>query len=115
MLRKMSGERHQWTLSLGSICLVLACVISAVALAEAPAAPNGRDVYGGWSELRLESTGFFRLDMRDGICWMVTPEGNAFVSKGVNHVSFRADNAPKLGYSPYQRAVQNKLNSWYLL
>ena len=111
MLRTMSSERHQSTLSLGSICLVLACVISAAWSAEAPAAPNGRDVYGGWNKLRFESTGFFRVDMRDGTWWIVTPQGNAFVSKGVNHVSFRADNAPKLGYSPYQRAVQSKVDS----
>jgi hypothetical protein len=41
----------------------------------------------------------------------VTPEGNAFLSKGVNNVSFRADDAPQLGYSPYQRAVQSKYGS----
>ena len=111
MLRKISSRRRQRTVSLGSICFVLACVISVVSSAEVPASPNGRDLYGGWNKLRFESTGFFRVCLHDGIWWIVTPEGNAFVSKGVNHVSFRADHAPKLGYSPYQRAVQNKYGS----
>lgn len=91
--------------------LVLGCLASPVYLADAHARQNNRDLYGGWKNLRFESTGFFHVSVRDGNWWLVTPQGNAFISKGVNHVSFRADHAPKLGYSPYQRVVRNKYGS----
>jgi agarase len=80
-------------------------------LAQAPAGSADRDSYGGWNRLQFESTGFFRVCERDGVWWLVTPQGHAFLSKGVNNVSFRADDAPQLGYSPYQRAVQDKYSS----
>jgi hypothetical protein len=91
--------------------LVLACLTSSVSFTDASARPTDRDCYGGWTNLRFESTGFFRVCERDGVWWLVTPQGSAFLSKGVNNVSFRADHAPKLGYSPYQRAVENKYGS----
>ena len=97
--------------SLSSMYFVLMCLMSPISSADTPATPNDRDLYGGWKDLRFESTGFFHVSLRDGIWWLVTPQGNAFISKGVNHVSFRADHAPKLGYSPYQRAVQQKYGS----
>jgi len=79
--------------------------------AEAPAVSTDRDLYGGWKTLEFKPTGFFQVTEWDGVWWLVTPEGNAFLSKGVNHVSFSADNAPALGYSPYERAVQAKYGS----
>ncbi len=99
--------------------LVLACLTSPISFADAPARPIDRDRYGGWTNLRFEPTGFFHVSVRDGVWWLVTPQGNAFISKGVNNVSFREDHAPKLGYSPavgrpqaeYQRAVENKYGS----
>lgn len=74
-------------------------------------AEGDRDLYGGWKAIRFEATGYFRVAEREGIWWLVTPEGNAFLSKGVNHVSFQADHAPALGYSPYERAVRAKYGS----
>ena len=98
-------------MSLRATCLLLACLTLSILSVDASAELNDRDLYGGWKNLRFESTGFFHVSLEDGIWWAVTPQGNAFVSKGVNHVSFRADHAPKLGYSPYQRAAQNKYGS----
>ena len=95
---------------LALVCLILSGLVSPVSSADGPAGSTDRDPYGGWNSLRFESTGFFHVSSRDGIWWLVTPGGNAFISKGVNNVSFRADNAPKLGYSPY-RAVQSKYGS----
>ena len=43
--------------------------------------------------------------------WLITPEGNAWFSKGVNHVSLSGDRSPALGYSPYGRAVQTRYGS----
>jgi hypothetical protein len=111
VLQKMSDRSCQIMLSLKLMCVILGCLMSATSFANAPAVIADRDMYGGWNHLRLESTGFFHVSVRDGIWWLVTPKGNAFISKGVNHVSFRADHAPKLGYAPYQRAVQNKYGS----
>lgn len=71
--------------------LVLGPLVSPVLLAKAPAGQNNRDLYGGWKKIQFESTGFFQVSVRDGNWWLVTPQGNAFISKGVNHVSFRAD------------------------
>lgn len=67
-------------------------------------AAEPRDRFGGWAEVRSPATGFFRAEQSNGVWWLVTPEGNAFISKGVNHVSFTADQSPALGYAPYGRA-----------
>jgi hypothetical protein len=91
--------------------LFFSCLASAVCLAEAPATSTERDSYGGWTHLQFPATGFFQVRARDGIWWLVTPEGHAFLSKGVNNVSFSADTVRALGYAPYQRAVQDKYGS----
>lgn len=44
-----------------------------------------RDKFGGCPAVRFESAGFFRLERRDR-WWFVTPEGNGFLSLGMNHV-----------------------------
>ncbi len=93
------------------ISLILICLAPPALSAEAPAGTSDRDRYGGWTKIRFEPTGFFRVSHQDNIWWLVTPEGNAFLSKGVNNVSFRADTVPALGYSPYERAVQTKYGS----
>ncbi|MBN1671654.1 MAG: hypothetical protein JXR37_11500 [Kiritimatiellae bacterium] len=43
------------------------------------------DAYGGDTERQFEKTGFFRLEKKDR-WWLVTPEGHAFLSWGINHV-----------------------------
>ena len=45
-----------------------------------------RDLYGGWEGLHFGATGYFRLGETNGRWWFVTPDGNAFLSHGVNHV-----------------------------
>ncbi|MBM3214712.1 beta-agarase [Candidatus Poribacteria bacterium] len=64
--------------------------------------------YGGWSEKSGESTGFFRVQRIDGIWWLIDPDGNAFLSKGVNHISYAGDRSPALGRSPYGDVVRAK-------
>jgi len=51
---------------------------------------------------------FFSTGMVDGRWWLLNPDGDVFLSMGVNHVSYQADHAPALGYSPYNRAVAKK-------
>ena len=55
------------------------------ALAGGAAAQAGRDRFGGWRGRRFEATGFFRVE-KDDRWWLVTPEGNAFLSFGINHL-----------------------------
>lgn len=43
------------------------------------------DRFGGWKGKKLEATGFFRVE-KDHRWWLVTPEGNAFLSWGINHL-----------------------------
>lgn len=46
--------------------------------------PEEFDKYGGWTGKKFKASGFFRLE-KDDRWWFVTPEGNAFISFGVNH------------------------------
>jgi hypothetical protein len=43
------------------------------------------DRFGGWVGKQFESTGFFRVE-KDERWWIVTPDGNAFLSFGINHL-----------------------------
>ncbi len=59
------------------------------------------DRFGGWKEIKSDSTGFFRLQEADR-WWLVTPEGNAFISLGVNHIQ------PTLLFHEYNREHWSK-------
>ncbi len=69
------------------------------------------DRYGGTLALTGKKTGYFHVERLGGRWWIVTPEGHAFLSKGVCHVSYVADHAPSLGYSPYARVTEAKYGS----
>lgn len=69
------------------------------------------DDYGGATYLHGNATGFFHLEKIYGKFWLVDPEGNLFISKGVNHVDYWGDDSPSLGYSPYNRYVSEKYDS----
>ena len=43
------------------------------------------DRFGGWKARKFEATGFFRAEKTDR-WWLVTPEGHAFLSWGINHL-----------------------------
>ena len=49
------------------------------------AEPLDRDRYGGLATLRFAPTGFFRVEHDGRRWWLVTPDGGAFISFGVNH------------------------------
>lgn len=44
------------------------------------------DPYGGWLDKHFEATGFFRTHHDGERWWLVTPDGNAFLSFGINHL-----------------------------
>ena len=52
------------------------------------AARSGMDAYGGWQNIPLARTGWFHTQQANGRWWLVTPEGHAFFSLGVNAVIF---------------------------
>ncbi len=43
------------------------------------------DRFGGWIGKKFEAIGFFRVE-KDERWWLVSPEGNAFLSWGINHL-----------------------------
>ena len=47
---------------------------------------HGMDTYGGWQNMALTQTGWFHTQRANGRWWLVTPEGHAFFSLGVNAV-----------------------------
>jgi len=73
-----------------------------------PKPSSPRDSFGGWTSIRHAPTGFFFPQEISGRWWLIDPLGNVFLSKGVNHISFRGDIAPKLGYSPYGRVAEKR-------
>ena len=44
------------------------------------------DTFGGWKGKKFKATGFFRVE-KDERWWMISPEGHAFLSFGINHLS----------------------------
>ncbi|MBO3839989.1 MAG: beta-galactosidase [Thermoproteota archaeon] len=66
------------------------------------------DDYGGVLHTKGRATGFFHVEKIGDVWWIINPEGNVFLSKGVNAINFQGDYSPALGYSPYNRAVLRK-------
>lgn len=52
-----------------------------------------RTVFGGELTGDHAATGFFRVEKADGRWWFIDPEGGRFISRGVNTVSRRDENA----------------------
>ncbi len=78
------------------------------------------DSFGGWTGRQFEATGYFRLEQGEDRWWLVTPEGNAFLINGQDHVNLRAINQPynrdywnkKLGLSP-ESGIEERLKAFY--
>lgn len=69
------------------------------------------DRYGGVETIKGARTGRFHVERLGEKWWIVTPDGNGFLSKGVCHISYTADQAPSLGHSPYGRVTEAKYGS----
>ncbi|MFC1737356.1 hypothetical protein ACFL1X_14685 [Candidatus Hydrogenedentota bacterium] len=57
-----------------------------------------RESFRGWNGVKASKTGFFRVAELEGRWWFIDPEGNAFLSLGLNHIS------PELLFKGYNRA-----------
>lgn len=66
------------------------------------------DDYGGILHVKGKATGFFHVEKINSVWWIIDPDGNAFISKGVNTINFQGDYSPALGYSPYNRVLLKK-------
>jgi agarase len=62
--------------------LLLLLVCAGLSLGQEPL-----DQYAGWTQLRAAPTQRFRVSKLEGRWWFVDPDGNAFLSLGVNFVS----------------------------
>jgi len=74
-------ERRQFLKNAGAGLLALPAALGA----QSAKVYVQRDKFGGCPAIQFDATGFFRLEKRDR-WWFVTPEGNAFLSLGMNHV-----------------------------
>lgn len=52
------------------------------------------DRFGGWKAKSFEATGFFRTHHDGSRWWLVTPDGHAFISFGLNHFHSATWSAP---------------------
>jgi hypothetical protein len=76
-----------------------------------PPDPELYDRFGGWKGLQSHATGFFRVELVGGSLWLITPEGNAFLSKGVNAFWCPAANQDEV-IDWLQRIGFNTLGAW---
>ncbi len=86
-----STSRASFTTAQHRLALVTlirhASIVAALLLHTAQAAdPSERDGFGGWTGKKFKATGFFRLEKGADRWWMVTPEGNAWLIHGMDHV-----------------------------
>jgi len=90
-------------------------LIAALACAASPQ-PPGYDRFGGWEQLSGTKTGFFHTQQIDGRWWLVSPDGHAFFSKGVDNVSYHPESAssPKPPADPARWAASTarRLREW---
>ncbi len=57
------------------------------------------DMYGGWTGLKGERTGFFHLEQLAGRWWLVTPEGNAYFLVGMREAPESPDRLRAWGFN----------------
>lgn len=80
--------RGQWPEKIDSDDALRAAQAKAQSALGGVAPRADQDRYGGREDLKaFRPTGWFRTERRDGRWWLVTPEGHAFFSLGVNAVT----------------------------
>lgn len=82
---KVPGISNRRAFLRGALAFALANGgLGAVPTAQDSSGPR-LDRFGGWSGRRFRATGYFRTE-KDDRWWLVTPDGNAFLSFGINHL-----------------------------
>jgi hypothetical protein len=70
-----------------------------------------RTKWGGIAGGEFHPTGYFHLTERDGVCWLVDPDGGRYLSKGVNTVRLDQDRIRNSERFPYAEACKRKYQS----
>jgi hypothetical protein len=88
--------------------LIGVCSAALGASDDAANGPGEFDRFGGWKAIRFEPAAFFRTRFDGERWWLVTPEGHAFLSIGVNNVTPVGDTARGTNSQPYRENVLSK-------
>ena len=72
---------------------------------------QGRTAWGGIADGGFPAQGFFRVAARDGVHWLVDPDGGRFLSKGVNTVLCDQDKIRGTERAPYGENARRKYGS----
>ncbi|WP_193760322.1 agarase [Bradyrhizobium yuanmingense] len=70
-----------------------------------------RTKWGGVVDSGLSGSGYFRVAERNGVFWLVDPDGGRFLSKGVNTVRFDQERIGGTNRVPYAEACRAKYGS----
>src|ERR1044071_8812967 len=70
-----------------------------------------RTRWGGVADGDTKPSGFFRVVQRDGVWWLVDPDGGRFLSKGINTVRFDQDKIQNSDRIPYAENCTRKYGS----
>ena len=73
-----------------------------------------RTKWGGIADDCFRSSGFFRVAERNGVFWLVDPDGGRFISKGVNTVRFDQDHVGNTDRVPYADACRAKYGTAHI-
>jgi hypothetical protein len=73
-----------------------------------------RTKWGGIADDRFRGSGFFRVDERNGVFWLVDPDGGRFLSKGVNTVRYDQDRVGNTSRVPYADTCREKYGSQHI-
>jgi agarase len=66
----------------------------------------------------VAADGYFRVEQREGVWWLISPEGEPTLSIGINHISYEPDRVKGTGPSLYGEAVKKTYpdrNTWGLM
>ena len=74
-------------------------------------AEGPRTRWGGIADGHFRRSGFFHVARRDGVFWLVDPNGGRFLSKGVNTVRLDQDQIQNSDRIPYADACRQKYGS----
>ncbi len=103
---------HRWKRALARagvrlVCAALLCVLVAADLPSILSA-QGAPPSGG-------APGYFRVEERDGIWWVIDPSGSPTLSIGVDNIAYEGDRIRGTGPSPYLAAAETRYasrNAW---
>ena len=68
-----------------------------------------RTRWGGIADGNFWPSGYFRVTKRNGIFWLIDPDGGRFLSKGVNSVRFDQDRIQNSDRIPLRASVPKEI------